>query len=118
MPGPIDAVYSCSHVGVAGSTKVHVHHVQRAHPIREGRPTIHDVFEARVGIAIMGSTANPETTEDSDPFSGRFRDNFARGFGTTEEEALEALRHDVHSIADSLWFQSAPPPSGGGDSQG
>lgn len=90
-------VFECAHVGVAGTTKVHVHHVQTA------RGKVRDIFEARVGIAIMGVTANPKTNEDSDPFSSSFRDNYARGFGTTEEEALEALREDIKTTTDSLW---------------
>jgi hypothetical protein len=107
MPSPIrfDSVYSCDHIGVAGTTKVHVRQVQQARPTKGGRPTIRDVFEARVGIAIMGATANPETDEDSDPFSIRFRDNFARGYGTTEDEALEAMKADMRSIADTLWAE-------------
>jgi hypothetical protein len=105
MPLPIrfESVYSCDHIGVAGTTKVHVRQVQQARPTKGGRPTIRDVFEARVGIALMGATANPETNEDSDPFSMRFRDNFARGYGTTEEEALEAMKADMHNIANGLW---------------
>jgi hypothetical protein len=105
MPSPIDSVYSCDHIGVAGTTKVHVRQVQQTRPTNGGRPTIRDVFEARVGIAIMGATANPETDEDSDPFSIRFRDNFARGYGTTEDEALEAMKADMRSIADTLWAE-------------
>jgi hypothetical protein len=99
----IHSVYQCSHVGVAGTTRVHVRRRQKAGPTKEGRPLVRDIFEARVGIALMGTTANPETNEDSDPFSMRFRDNFARGYGTTEEEALEALKADMHNIADGLW---------------
>jgi hypothetical protein len=92
------AVYTCQHVGVAGTTKVHVRHVQVGKPARG----VIDVFEARVGIAILGQ-CNPETTEDSDPFSRRFRDNFARGLGTTPEMAIEALRADMQDTAASLW---------------
>jgi hypothetical protein len=88
----------CQHVGISGTTKVVVHHVQSGDPAKD----IPDVFEARVGIAIMGD-CNSETTEDSDPFSSRFRDNFARGFGLTEEQAIRALKADMNRTADGLF---------------
>lgn len=96
------AFHVCTNVGISGTTKVVVCHRQTARPRHEGRPEVRDIFEARVGIAIMGNCA-PTTTEDSDPFDHRFRDNYAVGFGTTEEEALEALRADMASTCDALW---------------
>lgn len=98
----MNAFHVCTNVGISGATKVVVCHRQTAKPGHEGRPLVRDIFEARVGIAIMGNYADT-TTEDSDPFDRRFRDNFAQGFGTTEEEALEALRADMKSTADALW---------------
>jgi hypothetical protein len=102
-PGrPSFTVYSCGSMGVSGTTPVHVHRIQDAKPGRGGRPPIRDIFEARVGIAIMGHCAET-TTPDSDPFDRRFCDNYARGLGTTEDEAIVAMRADMASMADTLW---------------
>jgi hypothetical protein len=89
------AIFSCDHIGISGTTRVHVHHIQTGKPALR----IPDIFEARVGIAIMGY-CNPG---DSDPFSHKFRDNYARGFGTTQEQAIEALKADIKSTAESIW---------------
>jgi hypothetical protein len=97
-----DAVHSCAHIGVAGTTDVHVRHIQEAKAGVGKRGPIPDVFEARVGVAIMGSV-NDEASIGMDPFDRKFRDNFARGYGTTEQEAIDALRADMESIAEGLW---------------
>lgn len=87
-------IHQCSHIGVAGTTPVHVK--------RMGDGT----FKARCGIAIMGSTNM--TGEEFmacgyDPFHPGFRDNWAEGDGATEEEALAALRADMRQTANSIW---------------
>jgi len=87
-------IYKCSHVGVAGTTDVHV------------RLTIDGKFIARCGIAIMGSTNMDEEGFKAcgyDPFHEKFYDNYAEGTGATETEALDALKADMHQTADSLW---------------
>lgn len=87
-------VFECSHVGVAGTTPVHVKRMADG------------TFKARVGIAIMGSTNMDEAgfaACDHNPFHPEFYDNFAEGDGATEEEALAALKADMRQTADSLW---------------
>jgi hypothetical protein len=192
-------VFSCAHVGVAGTTEVFVRCLQEVREV-EGR-TLPPIYEARVGIAIMGeqnrryadlyaeadrwfrrqATRRPARgepavlqvwdddqardharkllwgfrvgTEDAagiwerhrpadpsgqvavwlrdaeaagcpegelpgyladfhNPFSSRFRDNYAHGFGTSEADALLALQLDMKWTAASLW---AEVPGGGGD---
>jgi hypothetical protein len=92
----------CSHVGVSGTTNVVTMKIQDGGNL--GSRAIPEIWEARVGIAIMGHCA-PTTTPDSNPFDRSFRDNFARGFGTTEEESTAALKLDMHRTADSLWAE-------------
>lgn len=87
-------IYKCSHVGVAGTTDVHV------------RLTIDGKFIARCGIAIMGSTNMDEEGFKAcnyDPFHDKFHDNYAQGMGETQAEAIEALKSDMHQTADSIW---------------
>jgi hypothetical protein len=87
-------LYQCSHIGVAGTTPVHV--------MRMADGT----FKARVGIAIMGSTNMDEAGFDAcghNPFHPEFRDNWAEGDGATEEEAIEALKSDMRQTSDSIW---------------
>lgn len=85
-------VYQCDHIGVAGTTKLYVQK--------------HDdgTYEARIGIAIMGTT-NMEWDElkSANPFDATFRDNYAAGKGATEEGAIAALKRDMRETADSLW---------------
>jgi hypothetical protein len=69
---------------------------------RFGDREVPEVWEARVGIAILGDSA-PTTTRESNPFDRDFRDNFARGFGTSEDAAIVALKLDLKRTADSLW---------------
>lgn len=87
-------VYQCSNVGVAGITDVHIRRIGV------------DEYEARVGIAIMGSTNMDEAGFEAcgyNPFHEKFRDNWASGTGATEAEALDALKADMRQTADSLW---------------
>lgn len=83
----------CDHVGVAGTTDVAVKF--------DGQE-----YEARVGIAILGSTQlSDEELERLTPFDDEFYDNYASGVGATQDEAVEAMRQDMRSIADSIWAE-------------
>lgn len=85
--------YHCSHVGVAGTTDVKVKQA-------DGK------FEARCGVAIMGSTQMDEDGFKAcnyDPFHPKFYDNYAVGIGATEAEALEALKADMQSLSNLLF---------------
>lgn len=84
-------IFSCDHIGVAGTTKVFINKTESG-------------YEARVGVGIMGMTNIPlDELADMNPFNDDFHDNFARGVGTTEEEALAALKQDMHSLCESVW---------------
>lgn len=93
-------IFACQHVGVSGTTRIHVRQIQK--PKDHHGKSIPGIWEARMGIAIMGYAA-PTTTMESDPFERTFRDNFAQGYGTSEEEAILALKADLHETANSLW---------------
>lgn len=87
-------VHKCSHIGVAGTTPVHVKRMEDG------------TYVARVGIAIMGSTNMDDAGFEAcgyNPFHHEFYDNFAEGRGATESDALEELKADMHQTADSLW---------------
>lgn len=85
-------VYRCSHVGVSGTTAVHLKRLPDG------------TYEARVGIAILGSTNMPwDDLKDANPFDDTFQDNFAVGVGASEEEAIADLKADIHKTADSIW---------------
>lgn len=86
--------FSCKHLGVSGTTNVYVQQVQKE-PIGE------EIWEARIGIAILGYTNN--TRKVNNPFDSAFHDNLVRGFGTTEQKAKEALVRDAQNISDGLW---------------
>ncbi len=93
MPETI-TLHKCEHIGVAGTTDVHI----KALP--DGR------FEARCGVAFMGATNMDEAgfkACNSDPFHDLFHDNYASGKGATEDEALDAMKNDMKSLAASLW---------------
>lgn len=88
-------IYKCDHIGVAGTTAVHVK------KLPDGK------FEARCGIAMMGNTNMDEAGFKAcnyDPFHQNFNDNICVGFGATESDSLEALKKDMRSMADSLWL--------------
>ena len=86
-------IHCCSHVGVSGTTDVVT------------RQNSNGTWEARVGVSMIGTT-NMEWEDIeriNNPFSDEWEDNFARGTGATEAEAIDALKKDVQSLADSLW---------------
>lgn len=87
-------LYQCEHIGVAGTTDVHV------------KKLTDGTFEARCGIALMG-TANMDEAGfkacNSDPFHDLFHDNYASGIGPTEVGALEAMKNDMKLLVNSLW---------------
>lgn len=94
MSEEVVVIHQCSHIGVAGTTPVHVKRMADG------------TFKARVGIAIIGTTNMDEAgfaACDYNPFHAEFYDNFAEGDGATEEEALVALKADMNKTADSLW---------------
>lgn len=84
-------IRQCSHIGVSGTTKLFVRQTGCQ-------------FEARIGIALLGSTNMPlDELENSNPFDDNFQDNFAVGTGSTEAEALEDLMRDMNQTANSIW---------------
>ena len=95
MSEEVVIIHQCSHVGVSGTTSVHVKRLDDG------------TFKARCGIAIMGSTNMDEAEFEAcehNPFHPEFHDNWAEGTGATEEEALAALKADMHQTANSLWI--------------
>jgi hypothetical protein len=85
-------VYACENIGISGTTDVVV-------------KRLGDKFEARCGIAIMGSTnmTDEKIKRINDPFSEEWMDNYGVGFGDTEQEAIAALRVYMKSLSDSIW---------------
>lgn len=86
-------VIMCEHIGIAGTTRVVVKRFDD------------HTYEARVGIAIMGETNQPlDELQNANPFDKppAFYDNYAKGVGRTEEEAIAAMKADMRSLADSL----------------
>lgn len=84
---------SCCTPGVAGTTPVKIKKTE------EG-------YEARCGIALFGSTNMSEEQFkacDYDPFHNEFRDNYCRGIGVTEQEAVNALEKDWKDMHESIW---------------
>lgn len=81
-------------IGVSGTTEIRV------------KKSSDNEYEARIGIAIMGS-ANMNEKEfkacEYNPFHKDFRDNYAQGFGTTEKEAIINMMKDCNEISESLW---------------
>lgn len=86
------AVFNCSMIGVAGTTKVFVRKMG-------------EHFVARVGIAILGSTNMSDgALAVANPFDDSFEDNFAEGIGPTQEAALLDLKKDMGDISESIWL--------------
>ena len=56
-----------------------------------------DRIEARVGVAIMGST-NFESSIGANPFDFNFHDNYCFGKGDTLEKAIENLIKDMEAM--------------------
>lgn len=84
--------FSCSAIGVAGTTQVFVRKVG-------------DKYVARVGIAILGQTNMKEAElANSNPFDDSFRDNYAEGIGKTLQEAIDNLKKDIKKTSESLWL--------------
>jgi len=86
-------IYQCSHIGVSGTTPVHVKNAESG-------------YVARCGIAIMGATNMDESGFKAcnyDPFHPQFYDNYSEGRGATETQAIDALKQNMKSTADSLW---------------
>ena len=87
-------IHQCHHIGVAGTTPVVV------------QLNNDGLYEARIGIAIMGAMNMNEADFkacDYNPFHKDFQDNFASGKGATEAEALDAMKADMQSISNTLW---------------
>ena len=85
--------HNAAAVGVSGTTRIIV------------RP-VAGKFEARMGVAILGSVDMTEQQMkdcDRNPFSEKFHGNFAQGFGDSSEEAIAELRDDVQRLAVWLW---------------
>lgn len=75
-------------------------------PVRYREKKIGHKVEARVGIAMFGSTMMTREQMDAagrDPFSNLWFDNYCHGTGATREEALAALNRHANQIAASLW---------------
>ena len=87
-------VFLCENIGVSGTTDCHV------------KKNDDGLYEARMGFALLGSTNMDEAGFKNcnyDPWHEEFYDNFASGVGSTEEEAVDNMKKDMSSIADSLW---------------
>jgi len=88
------SIIKCTNIGIAMTTPVHVLE-------KDG------VFEARAGCAIMGTTNMTEeqmNAQGRNPFLDDWHDNFVRGKGDTREAAINAMRNDASSMAESLWI--------------
>lgn len=86
-------VYHCEHIGISGTTDVHVQKTE-------------DRYEARMGIALFGMTnMDAEGFElcNSNPFHPKFHDNYVSGKGVTEEEAIENIKNDMKETHKGLW---------------
>lgn len=87
-------IYQCSNIGIAGTTPVHVKHLDDG------------TFEARCGFALMGETNMSEAGFadcNYDPFHEKFYDNYSVGKGGDEEKAIAQLKANMKYIADHLW---------------
>lgn len=92
-PGlPEVTAFSCSALGVAGTTQVFVRKVG-------------ENYVARVGIAILGQTNMKEgDLRGANPFDDSFYDNFAEGIGPTQEAAIDNLKKDIQKTSETLWL--------------
>jgi hypothetical protein len=83
-------------VGISGTTKVFI----VKHPDKR--------FEARMGFSVMGTTNMNEDDFkacDYNPFHSKFWDNYAIGWGDTEEEAIEVLKKEIREMANDLFAE-------------
>lgn len=86
-------VFECGALGVHAAGPVHV---RRFGPL----------FIARAVIAVLGTTNMPdEYIQKTSPFTARFMDNYAQGFGLTEEQALQDLKRDMKEFSDGIWAE-------------
>jgi len=86
--------HECSHIGVSGTTAIVIRKTA------EG-------YEARMGFALMGHTNMNEDgfrAAEFNPFHGEFYDNYVKGVGLTEDEAMAAMKNDLNEISESLWI--------------
>lgn len=63
-------------------------------------------YEARCGYALFGNSMMSDealAAIENNPFHGEFSDNYASGFGDTEQEALDNLQKAMIKIGNSLW---------------
>jgi len=98
-------VFCCKHIGISGTTEVFARQETFTAQTQRGRIT-YDIWEARMGLAILG-TCNTSDEEraacDHNPFHPNWKDNYAKGTGRTQEEAIEALKKDVEEMSNALW---------------
>lgn len=88
-------LFACSSMGLSGTTEIHVKKLDDG------------TFEARMGIALFGSTNMDDKGFEAcnyDPFHDKFYDNYVRGKGKTQDEALDAMKEDQKQITESLWI--------------
>jgi hypothetical protein len=88
-----DIAIRCENIGVSGTTDCFI------------KKTSDNEYEARIGIAIMGTTNMDKEMfkiAENNPFNSNFLDNYAVGIGATKEEAIENMKKSIKDIADSL----------------
>lgn len=95
MNEPHDEIrcFICHTPGLSGTTPLTIRHDANG-------------FEARMGVAIFGSSNLDEEgmrKAQYNPFHEDFHDNYVSGKGATQEEAIEALRRDQREMHESLW---------------
>lgn len=85
--------FICTNIGLSGTTPVTIKQTASQ-------------FEARMGIAIMGSCNMDEDgfrAAQYNPFHELFHDNYVSGIGATQEEAIEAMKKDLNEMTEGLW---------------
>ena len=91
LPGTIKIdsnMVSCTLIGLSFSTRPFIKKIGRTK------------YEARVGIAILGSC---NCMPDDSPFDLEFNGNYCQGIGTTPMAATFFLFKDIVKMANSLW---------------
>lgn len=86
--------FICHSPGLAGTTPLTLRKTENG-------------FEARMGVAIFGATNLDEEGFEKaqyNPFHDEFHDNFVRGEGATQEEAIAALKEDHRQMHESLFY--------------
>jgi len=89
--------------GVSGTTEIFCHERSEKERMMDLKPgdLRRPKFEVRMGIALFGY--NNENRRSDNPFHEHFDDNYVKGEGNTEKEALAELCREVSSTANSLW---------------